>query len=447
MAWIKEPVFINNIKNGELKHFANALNEKWLHLMRKYDTTKVCHEENTSSIVTRYPFVVPGGRFIEYYYWDSYWVIEGLLSCQMYDTAKGMIINFLDIVQKEGFVPNGSRIYYLDRSQPPMLTQMIYSYYKKTNDIEFVKENLHLIDREYNYWMESKAILVTDKNNKEHALNLYYVDSDYPRPESFEEDFHNARESGNVNYYYSNIKTAAESGWDFSSRWFADPQDIRTIQIIDMIPVDLHAKLYKNEKILFEFHQLCGTEKVKFYENAVLAREEAINTILWDDENNHYADYNYKTGTLHSTNLYASDLFPLWAGIKPPKSPESIVQVYHSLLMDHESGIPASDIETGQQWDFPNVWAPYHLFIVDYLKNNGMYDMALNIANRFVNSVHAGWEKSGNIYEKYHADKLGQYGGGGEYVVQEGFGWTNGVAINFIDWFGNNLHFVSKSVV
>lgn len=112
---------------------------------------------------------------------------------------------------------------------------------------------------------------------------------------------------------------------------------------------------------------------------------------------------------------------------------------HKSLIMDHISGIPTSSIETGQQWDFPNVWAPYHDWLVEYLVESNKSDEAYDVAKRFVQSVYCGWKKTTYIYEKYNADKSGEYGAGGEYVVQEGFGWTNGVAIIFMNLFGDRL--------
>lgn len=137
--------------------------------------------------------------------------------------------------------------------------------------------------------------------------------------------------------------------------------------------------------------------------------------------------------------MYITDLSPLWSGVTPPKSADSILARYESLLMSHKSGIPASSIASGQQWDFPNVWAPYHDWIVKYLVESNRTDTGLDIAQRFVQSVYCGWKKTTYIYEKYNADKLGEYGAGGEYVVQEGFGWTNGVSIIFMDLFGDRM--------
>lgn len=144
---------------------------------------------------------------------------------------------------------------------------------------------------------------------------------------------------------------------------------------------------------------------------------------------------------VHNDHLYITDLAPLWSGVKPPQgvSVDTILERYKGLLMSHRSGIPASSIATGQQWDFPNVWAPYHDWIVEYLVEANRSDTGFDIAQRFVRSVHCGWRKTTYIYEKYNADKVGEYGAGGEYVVQEGFGWTNGVVVIFMNLFGDRL--------
>ena len=67
----------------------------------------------------------PGGRFAETYYWDSYWIVQGLLVCGMAETARGMVLNALHQVREHGLVPNGARVYYLNRSQPPLLSDMV----------------------------------------------------------------------------------------------------------------------------------------------------------------------------------------------------------------------------------------------------------------------------------------------------------------------------------
>jgi alpha,alpha-trehalase len=437
--WDDNPSYLCNIKDKTFLEFGKTLNTKWKSLLRIFNRSGLCENCASSAIITNHSFVVPGGRFIEYYYWDTYFIFEALLSSKMLSTARGILANFLDIVEINGFVPNGARVYYLYRSQPPLLTHMFKAYVDATADYAFLKSKIELLDQEYAFWMYERAVEY-EKNGRKYTLNAYNVSTVIPRPESYREDYLNGEKTSDPVLYYSNVMSAAESGWDFSSRWFLNPMDIKTIVITDMIPVDLNAILYRNEKLLAEFHSLFGNkEKSEFYESQMKYRESAINELLWDDELNTYADLNIKSGELHTEYLYASDLAPLWVGITPPVKPELILNRYKSLIMDHVSGIPVSNIKTGEQWDFPNVWAPYNFWLVEYLNKMGKTDIALNIAQRFVNTVYCGWKKTGFIYEKYDAERLGEYGGGGEYIVQEGFGWTNGVVIKFMEWFGKEL--------
>jgi alpha,alpha-trehalase len=187
----------------------------------------------------------------------------------------------------------------------------------------------------------------------------------------------------------------------------------------------LNSILFKTEGKLSEFHELLqNEEKSAFYKKARLERQQAINNILWDSKSSRWADLNRRTNQLHLEYQYATDLSPLWSGVKPPfgLSTNKLLAQYKNLLTGHISGIPASSVHTGQQWDYPNVWAPYNQWLVEYLaRDNATEELAFGIAQRFVNTVYCSWRSTGNIYEKYHASEIGKRGEGGEYVVQEGF--------------------------
>lgn len=186
-------------------------------------------------------------------------------------------------------------------------------------------------------------------------------------------------------------------------------------------------------------------KRAQYYKEMVDERQIAINKMLWDSRLSRYGDLNRKTNRLHTTYKYPSDLAPLWSGVVPPVNKSIILGNYKSLLHDYVSGVPASDIDNGEQWDFPNVWAPYNEWLVDYLyKDELTRNDAFSIAERFVNTVYCGWKRSGVVYEKYHAKKRGERGFGGEYVVQEGFGWSNGVCMRFMDMFGDRLKAVDE---
>lgn len=210
--------------------------------------------------------IVPGGRFLEFYYWDSYWIVRGLLHSEMYDTVKGMLRNFFSVIDRYGFIPNGGRIYYLIRSQPPMLAGMVKSYVDFTNDVDFITEALPRLEAEFDFFT----------NNRAHNVNgyeLYAYGSDVlngPRPESYYEDYDLAQRSFTTEnermQFYTDIVAGAESGLDFTGRWFikngTNEGQLRDIKTRFIVPVELNAIMFYNSKILADYHTKLGNDKI-----------------------------------------------------------------------------------------------------------------------------------------------------------------------------------------
>jgi alpha,alpha-trehalase len=239
---------------------------------------------------------------------------------------------------------------------------------------------------------------------------------------------------------YQNIATAAESGYDFSTRWFEDFKNLNTIQAIDLIPIDLNAILYKTEGILSHFHSLKGNQtyadKFRLYS---YRRRSMINDLMWSKEKNYWSDFNIKTKSLNDKNFYFSNLSPLTMGIQHPSvNLKDFILNINCLFNGSLSGVPFSFIKSAQQWDFPNVWAPNQHHLIWFLLKHDP-SLALKIARSFFSAVYKGWLKTGLIYEKYNGLTFGERGFGGEYIVQTGFGWTNGVILTFINTFKDDL--------
>lgn len=133
------PSIVNRIADRNYKVWAYKLNLVWKTLARKVKDDVRTNPDDYSLIWVPNGFIIPGGRFRELYYWDTYWIVNGLLLCDMNTTARGVIDNIVSLVKQFGFMPNGARIYYLNRSQPPMLILMALSYYRATNDFEYVR--------------------------------------------------------------------------------------------------------------------------------------------------------------------------------------------------------------------------------------------------------------------------------------------------------------------
>lgn len=453
--WREEPEFLQELKNNDLISFSKSLNKIWLDLYKKFDSTKLDENCVSSHLPMKYPFVVPGGRFIEIYYWDTYWTMEGLLVCGMFETAKQMIENFVHFIQIFGFIPNGSRVYYLNRSQPPYFSHMVMKYYQfcmessklskeqKDQVKKFVLgEALDCMIKEHSYWMKNKLVEV-EVNNIKYRLNIFKASTGKPRPESYFEDIHTASEYQTEEErakVYCDIASAAESGYDFSSRWFKDPMNMSTIQTSDIIPVDLNAVLFRTELIISELCLLKGDlENSRLFKKHSIKRRLAVNKLLWSSENYCWADYNMKSNKLMD-HFYVSNLSPICVGMKPPLgiTELEIISKHQRLFEGYNGGVPVSFLKTTQQWDFNNVWAPNQHSLIMMLLNHDR-EQALKLAKKFVNTVYLGWKRSGMVFEKYDVHVPGERGTGGEYEVQSGFGWTNGVVFTLINTFKDEL--------
>jgi alpha,alpha-trehalase len=130
-----------------------------------------------------HPVIIPGGRFKEFYYWDSYWIQKGLLVSEMSQTVQGMIENFFEMVMSIGYVPNGGRIYY-ERSQPPLLIPMVKNFYDYTKNQTFISKNIEIMKQEFQFFMEHRTVNFT-LDGKNYTMARYNVDLKGPRPESF----------------------------------------------------------------------------------------------------------------------------------------------------------------------------------------------------------------------------------------------------------------------
>ncbi|VDN40529.1 unnamed protein product [Gongylonema pulchrum] len=142
--WAAFPSSFLKIEDYHLRRWALHLHRIWRDLCRRVKDDVRLHQELYSLLYVPHPFIIPGGRFREFYYWDSFWIVKGLLFSEMYETAKGIIRNLAYMVENHGFVPNGGRVYYLIRSQPPLLTPMVYEYFLATGDLDLVQEVRHL---------------------------------------------------------------------------------------------------------------------------------------------------------------------------------------------------------------------------------------------------------------------------------------------------------------
>jgi alpha,alpha-trehalase len=379
------------------------------------------------------PYVVPGGRFGEVYYWDTFFTMLGLIESGRSDLVDNMVRDFAHCIDTYGHVPNGARTYYLSRSQPPFFFAMV-SLASHGDPAAGFARYLAQLKGEYAFWMEGESGLAAGSAHRRvvalpggSILNRFWDDSDTPRDESYAEDVKIARASPRpARTVYRDLRAAAESGWDFGSRWFADPKDLSTIETTEIVPIDLNSLMYGLENAI-----RAGCERasdaacVRDFTRRAAARRAAIDRYLWNPAQRAYFDYHW-TRRAAITRVSAAILYPLFVAVASDTQASAVSSTVREQLLK-PGGVVTSPFDTGQQWDAPNGWAPLQWIAVDGLRRYHQDALAETIACRWMRTVNVVYEDSGKLVEKYDVIRTDRKGGGGEYPNQDGFGWTNGV--------------------
>jgi alpha,alpha-trehalase len=259
------------------------------------------------------------------------------------------------------------------------------------------------------------------------VLNRFWDDTDTPRDESYREDTELARASHRrAPQLFRDIRAAAESGWDFGSRWFADGHTRATIDTTEIVPVDLNSLLFGLENAIRAGCERRGDKACALeFERRAAARRSSMNRYLWDAPKGAYLDYRWTTRT-RMPLVSAATLYPLFVSLASKPQAAAVAKITAGELLK-AGGIVTTTLETGQQWDSPNGWAPLQWIAISGLRDYGQTPLAATIACRWMANVNEVYRQSGKLVEKYDVVTTGRSGGGGEYPLQDGFGWTNGV--------------------
>ncbi len=443
----KEPNVTNIVKGKSIEAHIKDL---WQVLKRAQDKKIV----GSSLLALPKPYIVPGGRFTEVYYWDSYFTMLGLKENGEIKTIENMVENFAFLIKTYGHIPNGNRSYYLSRSQPPFFCMMV-ELLANIKGKNIYKKYLPTLQKEYDFWMNGVATLKKGdakqrvvKLDDGTVLNRYCDDLYIPRQEGYKEDVKTAEEAvlqktmtirfaseKAMNEFvikekkrvYNDLRSAAESGWDFSSRWFTDASKISTIHTTDFAPIDLNSLLYKLETIL-----LSNAGKVN--KTIYNKRGVALKTIFWNKDQNFFCDYDFVQKQA-SNAVTAAGYFPLslidFTETEMAFFKNKIELTTNTYLLK-AGGIVSSKNTVQQQWDAPNGWAPLQWMAIEGLEKFGFATIAKDVAKRWTSLNKKVYAATGKLTEKYNVVDMTLETGGGEYPNLDGFGWTNGVYIALV---------------
>lgn len=400
------------------------------------------YKDRGSLVALPHPYVVPGGRFSEQFYWDSYFIMLGLARDGHWDKIDGMMRNYAYMIRKFGFIPTANRTYFLSRSQPPLFSHMVELLAEKKGQRVLI-EYLPYLVAEHSFWMKGKKRLL--KSNEQAyrrvvrmpngaLLNRYFDDNVTPRPESLREDLTTASEAADTpaERMFLDLRAAAESGWDFSSRWLSEPSSLRTIRTTEIVPVDLNALMYHLERTIAKGYRLIKNIAVsRRYALYAERRARAVAEYCWDDKESFFVDYSMETeGSTGILSLAA--VFPLYAGIATSAQAKAVARKLEQEFLC-QGGLVTTLNDNGQQWDSPNGWAPLHWAAIKGLRRYEYDSLADEIKRRWLQVNETVFAAEGKMIEKYDVVNQSGVGGGGEYPLQDGFGWTNGVAAALLD--------------
>src|SRR5258705_2028981 len=399
-----------------------------------------------------YPYVVPCGRFNEMYGWDRYFTQVALVRDDEMTLAKDMTDNFLYQIDHYGKILNANRTYYLSRSQPPFLTQMILNVYRKEHDIDWLRSTIPAIEKYYRFWTEEPHL------TKQTGLSRYYDLGDGPASEvlSGERDqqgrdhydlvkeyyrTHDVKDYDLGQYYdkkkyqltdlfYKSDRSMRESGFDPSNRF--GPFNI---DIIHYDPVCLNSLLYLMETDAAAILKILDRPReAHVWTNRAEQRKQRINRLMWDEKEGLYYDYNFAKKEVRRYP-FVTTFYPLWVGAADRKQAARIVANLH--LFERPGGLLTSTYVSGSQWDAPYGWAPTEMIAIQGLRRYGYNNEADRVTTNFLSTILKEFIQHNTIVEKYDVERRESEVSAGlkfGYKSNEiGFGWTNAA---FVELYG-----------
>jgi alpha,alpha-trehalase len=447
MADGRWPVYVShreNIKQIEqsLRSQMPAAEFEKISLRQLPDDTSQIREHGL--LYLPYPYVVPGGRFNEMYGWDSYFTQVGLVRDGEMELAKNMVDNFLYQIEHYGRILNANRTYYLSRSQPPFLTQMILNVHRKQPDKAWLQSTIPAIEKYYRFWTEEPHL------TKETRLSRYFDMGNGPAPEvlSGERDaqgrdhydlvkeyyrthevkdyelgqYYNKEKDQLTELFYKGDRSMRESGFDPSNRF--GPFNI---DIIHYDPVCLNSLLYLMETDTAEILGILGNARqARVWTNRAQQRRQTVNRLMWDEKDGLYYDYSFTEKKLRRYP-FITTFYPLWVGIADKQQAARVAGNLH--LFERPGGLLTSTVVTGSQWDAPFGWAPTEMIAIEGLRRYGYSREADRISANFLSLILKEFIQHNTIVEKYDVERRESEVSAGlkfGYKSNEiGFGWTN----------------------
>ena len=386
------------------------IDDFWERLIRHHTA-----DEGTLIGVPR-PYMVPSSDparplFQEMYYWDTYFTCLGV-----YDTPREWLIvdaaeNLASLVERFGFIPNGTRYYFTSRSQPPFFTKLARLAYA-------IKARRRDADAEaYLARMTAAAV-------KEHET--CWLGDKHPHERM---KYRGLSRYHDINY--SHFLASCESGWDHSTRCDGARPGTEAGRWLDFLPVCLNSILYARETdIALAYREQGNPDRAQFWDAVAAERAVTMRELFWDAGQGFYFDYDWKHREPSPTASLAG-FYPLWAGWATQAEANVVVEKWLPQFLVAGGVVTSLDAYSGRQWAHPNGWAPLHWITAAGLDRYGFHDAANDVRRRWCDTCAATFAVRGTLLEKYNVVEPSAAPAGGLYGLVQGFGWSNAVVVDF----------------
>lgn len=381
-------------------------------------TIRTSTEDHGTLLGVPYPYTVPciESAFQEMYYWDTYFTNVGLILSNKIDQAVNNVENMAYMIEKFGKMPNGTRLYYLNHSQPPFFSKMVREIFDITHDAEWLEKIYPSIEKEYHFWQRNRMT--------PSGLNRYYCDDESLFNKSTANDLISRCQltmpetEEEIKEYAKSFMSFAESGWDCNSRF--------GIRAHKFNPVCLNALLYGMENNLMYFSEKLNNGDSDKWHSAAEKRKALMNNLMWDDENGAFYDYDFENEKL-SDIFSAAAFYPMVFNLATKEQARRTAAQLTKLEQDFGiTGCENKESVMNLQWDYPNGWACLHYMVIKGLLNYGYTAEAERIAKKYSHLVEYIFEKTGNLWEKYDVVN-GSVSTAKEYETPTMMGWSAGV--------------------
>lgn len=406
-------------------------------------TPKSSNIEPSGLIYLPHDYIIPGGMFNEMYGWDSFFIIVGLLESGSIDLAVGMANNMLYMVKHFGKILNANRTYYLSRSQPPLLANVVSEVYKKTHDKAWLSNALPLVEQYFEYWQKEPQLIPHLKLSR-YSPNIHneplieVPENYYDEVKAYFRDntvfafdvsrFYDRKTHTLKPEFYSADAAMRESGFDVTNKFGPFSADI-----LQYAPVGLNSLLFNQCSLMSQlYYDIGDIDKSTFWGQQADEKKALIRYYLYSPALNQFFDLNHESMRIRPYT-YSTSFYPLWVGLASPQESQAIVKMLS--ILESNGGILCSTYFTGMQWDAPFGWAPHQYIVVQGLLQYGYKSDALRIAKKFLTMVALDFQQTNTLFEKYDVIECNSSVDNkilfGYKENVKGFGWTNAVVVSF----------------